>query len=446
MDHASDFSVDLAHQQFTVPNTTLRSIISHFHAEMRAGLVGGESTLRMLRSYVAKASGKEEGSFLALDLGGTNFRVFMVTIKEGQIVENRHKSFVVHQDAMKGVASDLFDFLASSVAQFVSEFGSLEESYKLGFTFSFPVQQLSINRGTLIAWTKGFDVEGVVGKDVVELLMESFTRKGLKVEVSALANDTVGTMVACSYGDTDCNIGLILGTGTNACYLEDFSSLPEEQRETPTIINMEWGAFDHKEVKVLPATEFDKLVDLHSVHPGSQAFEKMISGMYLGEISRLVLRKLIGTGHLFQGNSYHILNTPYQFETEFLSRIAADKSENLDVVKTFLETVVLVPHGGSIEDRRIVSEVCHAVVVRAARLTVAGLVAILEHNQLVGKKCTIAVDGSVFEKYPGFPEEMHKTFVELIGEENTAKVSLKLSKDGSSVGAAIIAAVAGKSS
>lgn len=100
------------------------------------------------------------------------------------------------------------------------------------------------------------------------------------------------------------------------------SSLPESRRETPTIINMEWGAFDHAENAVLPLTECDKHLDTHSVHPGTQAFEKMISGMYLGEIARLFLRKLIASNHLLLGHSTHILNIPYLFETEYMSRIA----------------------------------------------------------------------------------------------------------------------------
>lgn len=37
----------------------------------------------------------------------------------------------------------------------------------------------------------------------------------------ALVNDTVGTLMACAYEDQNTRIGLILGTGSNACYVED---------------------------------------------------------------------------------------------------------------------------------------------------------------------------------------------------------------------------------
>jgi hexokinase len=37
--------------------------------------------------------------------------------------------------------------------------------------------------------------------------------QGLKVEVVALVNDTVGTLMACSSIYRDCKAGVILGTG-----------------------------------------------------------------------------------------------------------------------------------------------------------------------------------------------------------------------------------------
>ena len=62
---------------------------------------------------------------------------------------------------------ELFDFIATSLAKFVSS--EPEEFHpppgrqrELGFTFSFPVRQTSIASGTLIKWTKGFNIEDVV--------------------------------------------------------------------------------------------------------------------------------------------------------------------------------------------------------------------------------------------------------------------------------------------
>lgn len=40
----------------------------------------------------------------------------------------------------------------------------------VGFCFSFALEQEALNSGKLMVWTKGFDVDGVIGKDVVQLL------------------------------------------------------------------------------------------------------------------------------------------------------------------------------------------------------------------------------------------------------------------------------------
>lgn len=40
------------------------------------------------------------------------------------------------------------------------------------------------------------------------------------MDVVAVLNDTVGTLMACAFKDNACQIGVIVGTGTNACYME----------------------------------------------------------------------------------------------------------------------------------------------------------------------------------------------------------------------------------
>lgn len=62
---------------------------------------------------------------------------------------------------------ELFDFLASSLQQFVEAEGNGSEPShvrrrQLGFTFSFPVKQTSISSGILLKWTKGFAIEETV--------------------------------------------------------------------------------------------------------------------------------------------------------------------------------------------------------------------------------------------------------------------------------------------
>ena len=65
------------------------------------------------------------------------------------------------------------------------------------------------------------------------------------------------------------------------------------------VINTEWGSFDNG-LKILPSTEFDKIVDSETANPGYHLFEKRISGMFLGEILRVALIHLFEKGLIFQ--------------------------------------------------------------------------------------------------------------------------------------------------
>jgi hexokinase len=58
----------------------------------------------------------------------------------------------------------------------------------------------------------------------------------------------------------------------------------------------------------------------------------------------------------------------------------------------------------------------------------------------------IGVDGSLVEYYPGFEEMIREAFREIdgIGEEAEKKISIGIARDGSGVGAALIALVGGE--
>jgi len=49
----------------------------------------------------------------------------------------------------------------------------------------------------------------------------------IDIDVVALLNDTVGTLMALGYTDQRCQIGVIVGTGSNACYLERVDRCPK---------------------------------------------------------------------------------------------------------------------------------------------------------------------------------------------------------------------------
>jgi hexokinase len=203
------------------------------------------------------------------------------------------------------------------------------------------------------------------------------------------------------------------------------------------LINIEWGAFDNERM-VLPITKYDLSVDQGTENPGKQQFEKMISGMYLGEIVRYCIVDLAEKGELFGGVLSPALLQPHKFETQYMSRIERDHSYNLSDTKSVLEDLLNVQQS-TLEDRRAIKRICELVGIRAARLSAAAIAAVVgKTNKLDG--CTVAIDGSVFEHYPHFKSRMLDALREIFGL-SADNLTLALAHDGSGVGAALVAAV-----
>ncbi|KII95964.1 hypothetical protein PLICRDRAFT_34922 [Plicaturopsis crispa FD-325 SS-3] len=328
---------------------------------MHEGLSSYNHPMAMIPSFVTGVpNGTETGTFLALDLGGTNLRVCEVVLHGDHTFTLRQQKYKVSEALKTGESSALFEYLADSVDAFLTESDS--ESNKrpatpgipaslasslldsansyfapeptvvhlhLGLTFSFPVEQSSLDSGTLLTWTKGFSAKNSVGKDVVQMLQGAMDKKHMHVRCVALVNDTVGAMLSRAYQTGGCLLGAIFGTGTNGAYLEDVKNItklgnsPAAAAGGKMVVNTEWGAFDSKRL-YLPSTTFDYKLDRESINPREHAYEKFISGMYLGEITRNALISLIDAAPhplLFNGYATKAMNTHYAFDTAVMSAV-----------------------------------------------------------------------------------------------------------------------------
>ncbi|NXS14614.1 HXK3 protein, partial [Neodrepanis coruscans] len=193
----------------------LEHVQSLMRKEMDLGLnkeTNPTASVRMLPTYVcATPDGTERGEFLALDLGGTNFRVLVVRVSEDGI-RMASEIYVIPTAIMQGTGEQLFDHIMDCIVDFQMKQKLTNHVLSLGFTFSFPCKQVGLDKALLLTWTKGFSASGCVGEDVVQLLREAAQRKNhTRLKVVALVNDTVGTMMSCGYDDPKCEIGLIVG-------------------------------------------------------------------------------------------------------------------------------------------------------------------------------------------------------------------------------------------
>lgn len=437
---------------------------------------------------------------MAVDLGGTNFRVCSIHLHGDTTFSLTQSKVLIPRDLMTAQSSkDLFAFLAKQIEKFlkthhnehylghIERRGSQaegwhdEEVFSLGFTFSFPVQQQAINRGTLLRWTKGFDIPDAVGKDVCEMLQTEIDSLRLPVKVAALVNDTVGTLMARSYtspGKSGTLIGAIFGTGTNGAYVEKLARIKKLSLTEGTahinatgdmVVNSEWGSFDNT-MHVLPSTVYDRAVDAESNNTGYHMLEKRISGMYLGEILRRAMLALAMDPQipkkLFENttskaNDLHStcnvaddspLYRQWGLDTSFLSTASGDVSDGLRLTRQALDHDLGV-NAASSEDAEAVKILATAIGKRSARLGAVAIGAVVLSSGKLQQTSTgdqdadvidIGVDGSLVEFYPRYEEYMREALREIegIGPAGERRIRIGIAKDGSGVGAALIALVA----
>ncbi|EMG48741.1 HXK2 Hexokinase-2 [Candida maltosa Xu316] len=439
-------------QEFTISGAKLQEIVNHFISELDRGLSKAGGNIPMIPGWVMDyPTGKETGNYVAIDLGGTNLRVVLVKLGGNRDFDTTQSKFALPPHLRTGSKDELWEFIAKCLKEVVDDVfpEGVTEPIPLGFTFSYPASQDRINEGILQRWTKGWDVPGIEGNDVVPMLQEAVKKVGVPINVVALINDTVGTLVASGYTDPETKMGVIFGTGVNGAYYDVLGDIPKlEGRCDDDIpatslmaINCEYGSFDN-EHQVLPRTKYDIQIDAESPRPGQQSFEKMNSGYYLGELLRLILLELYEKELIFKGQNVDKLKKPFVMDTSFPSRIELDPFENLsDVADIFQDELKIQT---TEPERKIIRRLAELIGERSARLSVCGIAAICKKRKY--ETAHIAADGSVFNKYPGFRERAAKALRDIYewpaGKEDP--IVIVAAEDGSGVGAAIIAALTEK--
>ncbi|KAM0877051.1 hypothetical protein ACQ4PT_035763 [Festuca glaucescens] len=198
--------------------------------EMLAGLEKeGGSRVKMLLSYVDKLpTGREEGLFYGLDLGGTNFRFLMVQLggNDKRIANRESRAVAIPPHLMSGSSA--------------------------------------------------------VGEDVVVKLQTAMEKQGVDIHVAALINDAVGTLAGTRYYDEDVIAGVIFGTGTNAAYVEKANAIPKWEGELPESGDMvrfkglpHTSAMHHDETPDLKIVE-EKLEETLGISGTSLETRKMV--------------------------------------------------------------------------------------------------------------------------------------------------------------------------
>ncbi|KAK1268073.1 Hexokinase-2 [Acorus gramineus] len=381
-----------------------------------------------------------------MDFEDTHIRFVRVKLggRYGRVLDKQSIDIPIPSKLMVGSSQELFGFIAAELAKFIlAESESMKVPYdrckELGCTFSFPVNKKSAKHGTTIEWNKGFAIKHPVGKDVLLELNEALEKHGVAMRVSTLVNDAVGALVGGRYSSSDTVAAIILGMGTNAGYIENAYAIPKWQgclvKAEEMIINMEWGNFCSSH---LPITEFDVCLDAEGPNRGEKVYEKLVSGMYLGDIVRRVLLKLAKETALLGNIIPPKLMIPFSLRTPDVASMHQDTSQDLEQVGEKMKEFG-VPDS-SFMSRKIIVEVCDIIARRSARLAAAGIVGILKKLGRDGthQRSVVVVDGGLYEHYRLYRDYLHEAVKEMLHGKLSNNVIIK--HGGCGIGAALLPA------
>ena len=163
--------------ELSTPLPHLLDLIPSFHHQLHLGLTLDDSQmLRALPTFITRLPrGDERGLYLTIDLGGTNVRFGHIVLKgDGDWLLRMEVEKIADIPCSCGDGVDkgewLFGYLADRVKAHVERYdllkhegkggkrgGGTENVLALGFTFSYPVKQLSMNHGVLLQWNKAIN-------------------------------------------------------------------------------------------------------------------------------------------------------------------------------------------------------------------------------------------------------------------------------------------------
>ncbi|MCD8166187.1 MAG: hexokinase [Bacteroides sp.] len=394
---------------FQLCSPQLKEIAIALQNRIVEGLEQDGTEISCIPTYVIPKSADVNGKAVVLDLGGTNYRVATVTLENGKATIHPENGWKKNLSIMKTpgfTKEELYQELSDPIMEV-----KREEEMPIGYCFSYPAESLPDGDARLIRWTKGVDIEEMVGESVGRTLLDYLNeRSEVKFTNIRVINDTVASLFAgLTESNYDAYIGLIVGTGTNMAAFIDAAKIPKlsgKGLEGMIPVNLESGNFYPPHL-----TAVDDTVDACSDSKGVHRFEKAVSGMYLGEI----------------------LKTVFPFD-EF--------EDNFDARK--LTTILSYP---DLHKRRYV-RVARWIYKRSAKLVAASLVGLvlvlLSQNESI-KQIRLVAEGSLFwsENRKGknykdmVMEEVHKLLADF--GHYDVKVHVARMENANLVGTAIAA-------
>jgi hexokinase len=343
----------------------LKDVAISLKEKIEIGLSADNTEVQCIPTFITPKTSGITGEAVVMDLGGTNYRVAKVNFGDKEPVIHPQNGWKIDLSMMKQPGFTEEDLLRNMS----DPIGELNhgENIPLGYCFSYPAESLPNGDANLIRWTKGVNIEEMIGKPVGQPLLKYLNKnKQTKFTDIKVINDTVAGLFA-GLADATCDayIGLIVGTGTNmATFIkaDKVKKLNWEtlKKENPLItkdslipINLESGNFNPPHL-----TNVDKVVDAMSINPGAQRFEKTVSGMYLGEALKSVFPTDRFEDRFDAQKLTNIINYPDIYKEQYCDYAWQIYARSAKLVAASIAglILVLVSHNSDIKKIRLTAE------------------------------------------------------------------------------------------
>lgn len=405
----------------------LEKVRTDFVSEMNAGLKGEQSSLMMLPTYITADGVPPEGErIIVVDAGGTNLRVAVCRFTGGGIdIESFEKSRMPGSEQ----PIDVEDFFLEVAKRLMPV---IDKSDKIGVCFSYAAKVLPNKDAEIIAMSKEVVLHNFTGALVCEGISRALVKLGVSKHKSfVLINDTVAALLGAKAEHNPDNFseftGFILGTGTNIAYSEKCAAITKQPdiaaKGGSMIINMESGYFDK-----LPRTEIDLKIDEDSRTPGKSIGEKMISGAYIGEISRLTLVKA-GEASIISKEAFVKLAEADELPLWEVDKFLSGEESSLDSVF-------------SPSDREPAAAIITAVFERAAGIVAAQFAGIYGRNSAAySLPVCVCAEGTTINKSPIYKPLVEEAVKKQLGDRFGVKLEFVYVEDATLKGTALAAAL-----
>ncbi len=361
--------------------------------DMEKGLNSQTSSLMMIPTFLTTSTNfPTKEAVIVIDAGGTNLRIAAIDFPEG-----KPEILKYERRKMLGTNETL------SWQQFISQLTDLLIPYlsfsrKIGFCFSFPAEILPNKDGKVLSFCKEVNITDCKDKILGEEIRHELSSRHLNNDIQIVVlNDTVATLLGGANTESvqhfDGQIGLILGTGTNTAYVEKRDKI-KKLSLCPTetmIINMESGMFDK-----VPQGDFDKIVDRNSHNPHDHKFEKMISGVYLGNVIAQTIKQAAIDNLFSEKNKIHSLPNFSMVEVDSFLRHPFGNN-------------LLSKATESLQDKELLFYFIDKAIERSSKLVTANLAADILQMDSGKKRCMptqIVMEGSTYHKCYSYKEKI----------------------------------------